>query len=214
MGARNEVVYGIRASRDEGIFLRNTRKLYYGVLSRFSYVNYPPNVGDFQLVDKAVLQAMKRFGDAEPFMRMMTFETGFRSVGIPYRWRARKHGLSRNNIYHLVDQGLSGIVSFSTIPLRLALFAGISIAILSFLFAILTILLRIVGVDVGPRGTTTVVTAIFFFAGVQLAFLGLLGEYITAIFTQVRNRPLVIERERINFKENDNILDDLRALRN
>jgi len=194
-----EIVFGLRATREESLLLRTVRKSYYRILSRFSYVNYPPDAGDFQLVDRAVLLAMKRFHDAQPFMRMLTFETGFRSIGVPYRWRARKHGKSRNSLYHLIDEGLTGIVSFSTIPLRLVLFAGVAIAGLSFLFAILTVLLRIFDVEVGPRGTTTIVSAIFFFAGVQLTVLGLMGEYITTIFTQVRDRPLIIERETINF---------------
>src|SRR5262249_20690220 len=89
-----EIVYGIRAQRQEPFFSRTMRHLYYQIISRFSYVDYPPDVGDFQLVDRRVLDAMRLFEDSYPFMRMMPFECGFRSVGVPYTWRARKFGSS------------------------------------------------------------------------------------------------------------------------
>src|SRR4051794_20437331 len=82
--AGSDIVYGIRAQREESFLLRNARRMYYQLLSRLSYVEYPPNVGDFQLVDRRVLDAMKRIDDAQPFMRMMPFECGFRAVGVPY----------------------------------------------------------------------------------------------------------------------------------
>src|SRR3990172_3228329 len=104
--------------------MRNSRRLYYQLLSRLSYVNYPPNVGDFQLVDRRVIEAMRQIEDAQPFMRMMPFEVGFRAVGVPYTWRARKHGVSRNGFAQLMDQGLNGLMSFSNAPVRIALLVG------------------------------------------------------------------------------------------
>ncbi|MET4262496.1 glycosyltransferase involved in cell wall biosynthesis [Bradyrhizobium sp. S3.12.5] len=196
----SEIVYGVRARREENFLVRLTRKAYYRVLSRVTYVNYPPDAGDFQLVDRRVLEAMKRIEDAQPFMRMMTFDCGFRSVGIKYTWRARKHGKSRNRFSHMLEQGLNGIISFSGIPVRLALFAGMLIAAASVLYAVLVILLTLTGNIRSFPGVPTIIAALFFFGGMQLLFLGLIGEYILAIFNQVRRRPLVIERERINFK--------------
>jgi glycosyltransferase involved in cell wall biosynthesis len=197
--AGNEVVFGIRAEREEPILLRTARHFYYQFISRMSYVTYPADVGDYQLVDRKVLDAMKRFEDVQPFMRMMPFDAGFRSVGIPYKWQPRKHGISRNRLWQLVDQGLNGIISFSSAPLRIAFFAGFGIAFLSFVYAFTLLVLKLLGFDLGPQGTPTIVIAIFFFGGVQMLFLGLLGEYIVAIFNQVRRRPMVIERERVNF---------------
>jgi glycosyltransferase involved in cell wall biosynthesis len=194
-----EIVFGIRARREESWSMRLGRKAYYRVLSRFSYVEYPPDVGDFQLVDRRVLEAMKRFEDAQPFMRMMPFECGFRSVGVPYTWRARKHGVSHNRISHLVDQALNGLISFSTVPLRIALFLGVSVAALSLLYAAAVVFLSLVVPDLAFRGIPMIIIAVFFFGGMNLLFLGLLGEYLIAVFNQVRKRPLVIERERINF---------------
>jgi polyisoprenyl-phosphate glycosyltransferase len=199
----NEIVYGIRAQREERFISRTMRHIYYRTISRLSYVDYPPDVGDFQLVDRKVIEAMKLFEDSSPFMRMMTFECGFRAVGVPYTWRARKFGFSRNRLSQLVDQGFTGLITFSNAPIRIAFFSGTIISTLSIAYALAIFALKIAGFNVGPWGTPTIVIAIFFFGGVQLIFLGFLGEYIVSIFNQVRRRPLVIERERINFGSGD-----------
>jgi glycosyltransferase involved in cell wall biosynthesis len=194
-----EIVYGIRAEREEPFMLRNARKLYYQVLSRLSYVDYPPNVGDYQLVDRRVVDSMKQIDDAQPFMRMMPFEVGYRSIGVAYTWRARKHGVSRNAFLHMIDQGMNGLISFSNAPVRLALWAGFAISALSILYTIGVFLAVLFGLTKAEAGIPTVILAVFFFGGVQLLFLGMIGEYILAIFNQVRRRPIVFERERINF---------------
>jgi glycosyltransferase involved in cell wall biosynthesis len=199
--AGSEIVYGIRAQREEAFLMRNARRLYYQMLSRLSYVNYPPNVGDFQLVDRKVVDAMKRIEDAQPFMRMMPFECGFRAVGVPYTWRARKHGVSRNRFSQLIDQALNGLISFSTAPLRLALWSGFVISAFAFLYTIGVFLVTLFGFVRSGAGIPTVIVAVFFFGGIQLLFLGIIGEYIIAIFNQVRRRPIVFERERINFED-------------
>lgn len=196
-----EIVYGIRAQREEHFLLRNARKVYYQALSRMSYVNYPANVGDYQLVDRKVLDAMKRIDDAQPFMRMMPFEVGFRSLGISYTWRARKHGVSRNRLVQMIDQGLNGLISFSNVPVRLALWTGVAISLLSFLYTLGVFLMTLFGFVRAEAGVPTVILAVFFFGGVQLLFLGVIGEYILAIYNQVRRRPIVFERERINFDD-------------
>jgi polyisoprenyl-phosphate glycosyltransferase len=195
-----EIVYGIRAQREENVFLKLARKGYYRLLSRLTYVNYPPDAGDFQLVDRRVLEAMKRIDDAQPFMRLMTFDCGFRSIGLNYTWRARKHGKSKNRLSHMLDQGMNGIISFSGVPVRLALFVGILIASASVVYAMIVTLLTLTGHVKTFPGVPTIIAALFFFGGVQLLFLGLIGEYILAIFNQVRRKPLVVERERINFE--------------
>ncbi len=194
-----EIVYGIRGKREEPLALVAARKAYYRLLSRLTYVDYPPNVGDFQLVDRKVLDAMRRIEDAQPFMRLMTFDVGFRSIGVEYTWRARKQGKSANNLVHMFDQGLNGIISFSGAPMRAALLSGIIISFLSVAYAIGVFILALAGMIDSQHGIPTVIVALFFFGGVQLFFIGILGEYILAIYNQVRRRPLVIERERVNF---------------
>ena len=194
-----EIVFGIRAERQEGFLSRTARHLYYRLLSRLSYVTYPPDVGDFQLIDRKVHKAMKGFNDAQPFMRMITFECGFRSIGIPYTWRARATGASKNRFSHLVDQGMLGLISFSTVPIRLCSLAGSLVAGLSLIYSFVVFGLGLFITDLAFQGIPTIIVAIFFFGGIQLIFLGLIGEYILAIYNQVRRRPYVIERERVNF---------------
>jgi len=196
----NEIVYGIRTERQEGYFPRTARHLYYRLISRLSYVNYPPDVGDFQLVDRKVQQAMKQFDDPQPFMRMMTFECGFRSTGVSYTWKARQRGKSKNQASQLIDQGMLGLISFSTIPIRLCSLLGFLVAAFSFVYSLAVFGLGLFIEDLAFRGIPTIIVAIFFFAGVQLMFLGLVGEYILAIYNQVRRRPHVVEVERVNFQ--------------
>ena len=194
-----EIVYGIRAEREEGMVIKAARRGYYRLLSRLTYVNYPPDAGDFQLVDRKIVDAMKQIDDAQPFMRLMTFDIGFRAKGIKYTWRARKHGKSRNHLSHMFGQGLNGIVSFSGAPVRVALLCGFVVSALSMIYAIGVTLLTLAGKISADHGVPTIIAALFFFGGVQLFFIGVIGEYIIAIFNQVRRKPLVFERERINF---------------
>jgi glycosyltransferase involved in cell wall biosynthesis len=198
--AGNEIVYGIRAVREEGRLMRGIRNAYYQVLTRFSEIKVPPGVGDFQLVDRKVVDRMRQVRDGYPFMRMMTFECGGRAVGVPYTWRARKKGLSKNRAAALIDQGLNGLVSFTSAPLRFGLYAGFVLSFASIAYAVINLLLGLVLYQsLAEPGILTLIVAMFFFGGVQLFFMGMIGEYILAIYGQVREKPVVFERERVNF---------------
>jgi glycosyltransferase involved in cell wall biosynthesis len=195
-----EIVYGIRAVREEGWLMRAVRGVYYQLLTRFSEVRVPPGVGDYQLVDRRIIESMREVRDGYPFLRMMTFEVGGPSYGISYTWLARKRGFSKNRMSALVDQGLNGLISFTTAPLRIGLYLGFMIALLSLLYAVGSVVGQLIGVGrVAPPGVPTLIVALFFFAGVQLFFMGLIAEYIIAIYSQVRSKPVVFERERLNF---------------
>lgn len=195
-----KVVYGIRRSRQENILMVWVRKLYYRVVSRVADINILPDVGDFQLVDRAVVEALRQFDDYNPYLRGMIPQCGFPSTGIPYTWRARKKGFSKSNLTHLIDTGLNGILSFSKLPMRLCMFFGITLAALSMLYAFISFMVTLIHhPHQTPPGVQTLIVALFFFSGFQLFFMGVLGEYIAAIFYQVRKRPLVVEKEVINF---------------
>lgn len=195
-----EIVYGIRAVREEGRLMRNVRNTYYRLLTRFSEVSVPPGVGDFQLVDRRVVEAMRHVRDTYPFMRMMTFECGGRAVGVPYTWRERKKGFSKNRASALIDQGLNGLVSFTTAPVRFGLFAGFLISAVSIIYAIINLVIGLILYrQLAEPGIITLIVAMFFFGGVQLFFMGMIGEYVLAIYGQVREKPVVFERERVNF---------------
>ncbi|MFB6451682.1 glycosyltransferase family 2 protein [Bradyrhizobium tunisiense] len=198
--AGNEIVYGIRAVREEGRLMRGVRNAYYRLLTRFSEIKLPPGVGDFQLVDRGVVERMRQVRDGYPFMRMMTFECGGRAVGVPYTWRARKKGLSKNRAAALIDQGLNGLVSFTSAPLRFGLYAGFALSFVSIAYALINLLLGLILYQrLADPGVLTLIVAMFFFGGVQLFFMGMIGEYVLAIYGQVREKPVVFERERVNF---------------
>jgi glycosyltransferase involved in cell wall biosynthesis len=196
----HKVVYGIRKDREENFLLTCARKLYYRVVSRVAEVNILPDVGDFQLVDRAVVEALRRFDDCNPYLRGMIVQCGFPSTGVAYTWRARRKGLSKSNLAHLIDVGLNGLLSFSKLPMRLCLFSGITVATLSLLYAFISLVVGLfIATPNAPHGVPTLIVALFFFSGFQLFFLGVVGEYIAAIFHQVRKQPLVVEAETINF---------------
>jgi glycosyltransferase involved in cell wall biosynthesis len=194
-----EVVWGVRTQREESVPMRAIRKVYYRSVSRLAGIDIPLDVGEFQLIDRKVLSALLEHEDYYPYIRGMIANCGFRTKGVPYVWRARRKGFSKNRLYHLIDQGMNGLISFTNLPMRFAMFTGFGIALLAFTYAFFTLVANLVahGTLTVP-GIPTLIVAIFFFGGVQLMFLGIIGEYVSAIHFQVRKRPLVVERELIN----------------
>jgi glycosyltransferase involved in cell wall biosynthesis len=196
-----QVVYGIRHKREEGFLMHRVRRFYYWLVSKFADIRIPPNVGEFQLVDRVIVDTLRQFDDHYPYIRGMIANCGFTATGVEYTWKARKRGFSKNRLYHLIDQGLNGLVSFTKIPLRVCLLSGFLLAAVSILYAGFSFVFHLVKEGpFTPPGIPTLIVAIFFFSGVQLFFFGILGEYICAVHFQVRKRPLVIERGRLNFK--------------
>jgi len=194
-----EVVWGVRTQREESAAMRAIRRVYYRLVSRLAGIDIPLDVGEFQLIDRKVLVALLEHEDYYPYIRGMIANCGFRTKGVPYVWRARRKGFSKNRLYHLVDQGLNGLISFTNLPMRFAMFAGFAIALLSFVHALYTIIVNLITFgSLTVPGIPTLIVALFFFGGVQLMFLGIIGEYVSAIHFQVRKRPLVVERETIN----------------
>ena len=196
-----EVVAGARANREETWALRTCRGIFYRITNTLSEFEIPENVGEFQLIDRKVWEVVVSHRDHYPYIRGIIASAGFRRLIMPYTWRARKRGISKNNIFNLIDQAMNGIFSFTTAPLRFASLSGIAIAILAIGYAVINLVLGLAFSGHAPRGTETIIVALFFFSGVQLMFIGMLGEYVTAIHAQVRRGPTVVERERINIAE-------------
>ncbi len=195
-----QIVYGIRANREEGIVMRTIRRRYYRLVNRFADIHIPPDVGEFQLIDRRVVEVLRQCDDYYPYLRGMIASCGFSSVGVSFTWKARRKGVSKNRLYHLVDQALNGLISFTNLPMRLCLLFGFLLSAASISFAMVILVVNLVFYrQLAPPGIPLLVVSIFFFSGVQLFFFGVLGEYISAIHFQVRKRPLVVERERINF---------------
>jgi glycosyltransferase involved in cell wall biosynthesis len=195
----HEVVYGVRKVREEGWLMRTVRRAYYRTVSSLADIQIPLNVGEFQLVDRKVVDALCRCEDHYPYIRGLVANCGFRRAAVEYSWRARGKGFSKNRLYHLIDQGLNGLVSFTNVPMRLCLLSGTVLAGLSILYALFSLGYHLVVSGAAPPGIATLIIAVFFFSGVQLFFFGVLGEYVASIHSQVRKRPLVIERGRLNF---------------
>lgn len=193
-----EVVAGARANRQETWTLRTCRRIFYRIVNTLSEFEIPENVGEFQLIDRKVWNVLITHDDQYPYIRGIIASAGFRRVILPYTWSARKRGLSKNNVLQLIDQAMNGIFSFTNAPMRFSSFAGFFIAAMSILYAVVSVLAGMMYSSLAPRGTMTIITALFFFSGIQLMFIGMLGEYITAIHAQVRRGPVVVERERIN----------------
>lgn len=198
-----EVVAGARTNRQESFALRTCRGIFYRLVATMSDIDIPVNVGEFQLLDRKVWQAVVSHDDHYPYIRGIIASVGFRRVIVPYTWVARKSGISKNNLPRLIDQALNGIFSFTSVPMRLCTFAGLALSILSMVYALVSVGLYFALPNFAPRGITTLIVALFFLSGTQMAFLGILGEYVTSIHAQVRKRPMVVERERINMDNVD-----------
>ncbi len=195
-------VYGVKARREEGLLMQFVRRRYYATVNRFSNIEIPKNVGEFQLIDRQVLDALLRFKDYYPYIRGMLANIGFahESTSIEYTWRERRAGISKHRLYSLVDQGLNGMISFTNAPMRLAIFTGFGMAVLSILYGFVQLVIKLLDTSAAPPGIATLIVALFFLSGVQLALLGVLGEYISAIHFQVRQGDIVVEREVINIE--------------
>jgi len=208
-----EVVAGARSTREESLTMRLARRAFYRVVNRLSYFEIPPDVGEFQLIDRKVLEAVLSRRDHYPYIRGIIASCGFKRLIIPYTWRGRKRGISKLNLPILIDQALNGIFSFTNVPMRLCAFIGFGIALLCMLVALISVILYFLDPDMAPRGVTTIVVSVLFLSGVQLIFVGILGEYVTSIHAQVRGGPYVIERERINIPAHMSQSDETSAVK-
>jgi glycosyltransferase involved in cell wall biosynthesis len=193
------VTYGVRANREESFTMRVARGLYYRIIKKFASAVIPINSGEFLLADKKVIDSILEVDDHYPYIRGLIAQTGVKSASVPYTWVRRERGKSKNNFIALVDQAINGFVSTSRVPARLALLGGFILSILGFCFAIFTMLSVWLSDGSAPVGIPTIIVGIFLLGGVQLLFLGLIGEYILSIHGQVRRTPPMFETERINF---------------
>ena len=159
------------------------------------------NFTGFGLYDRQVVEQFRDTGEQNPYFRGMVAEFGYERAEIPYFKPERRHGITKNNFLTLYDLAMLGITSHSKIPLRLATMAGFALSILSLLVAVVYLILKLVWWDTFNLGLAPLVIGVYFFGAIQLFFIGMLGEYIGSIHTQVHHRPYAVERERINFDD-------------
>lgn len=197
-----KVVAGVRSGTRASWFMELLRKGYYSLLAKTSSESAViPKFTGFGLYDKVVIDALKKFNDPYPYFRGLVAEIGFQRAEVPFVQEKRKHGKTKNNFFTLYDMAMTGFVNHTKLPLRLAVFSGFFIAFLSLLVALGYFIYKLCNWDDFQVGMAPLVIGLFFFSAIQLIFIGILGEYIGAIYTQVKNKPLVIEEERINFDE-------------
>ena len=194
-----KIVAGVKPQSQESALMFAVRKSYYHMISRISDVQLIKNFTGFGLYDQCVIKILRELDDPYPYFRGLICEIGYEVAQIPYLQPSRKRGISKNNFYTLYDIAMLGITSHSKVPLRLATMAGFLLSGLSFFAAILFFALKLMFWQHIPMGIAPLAISLFFFSSVQLFFIGLLGEYIGAIHTQVMKRPLVTEKERVNF---------------
>jgi len=193
-------VLGIKRTSEENSMMFWLRKQYYKLVERISSTETIQNFTGFGLYDRKVVEQVRSFDDPYPYFRGMIAEIGLPTVKLLYDQPARKFGVTHNNWYSLYDIGMLGIINNSKIPLRLASFAGFLGASASFLIAMIYLILKLAFWSTFSFGLAPMLIGVFFISSLQLVFLGVMGEYIGAIYTQVQHRPYVVELDRINFE--------------
>lgn len=193
------LVLGIKTKSKENPIMFLIRKLFYSIIKKISSTEQLKNYTGFGLYDQKFLNVVRMIDDPYPYFRGMVMEYGWDIKTLEYTQDKRGAGKSSNNFFTLYDLAMLGFVNHSKLPLRLSAFIGFFSAIISFLVAVGYFIYKLLYWDNFQVGTAPMVIGVFFFSSVQLFFIGIIGEYIGAIHTQVRKRPLVIEKERINF---------------
>jgi dolichol-phosphate mannosyltransferase len=191
----NEVVYAVREEREgESWFKLVTASMFYKLIYKITDINIPMNTGDFRLLDRKVVDIMNNMREHQRFLRGMSIWTGFKQVGVPYKRAARFAGSTKYPLKKMIKLAMTAITGFSYFPLQLATWVGSVISGISFLFLILMVILRLTG-SVFLAGQAATLIAVMFLGGIQLVFLGILGEYIGRIYDEVKGRPLYTTRE-------------------
>ena len=194
-----KVVIGVKSQSDESPVLSALRKGFYNLIGCLSEIRLVKNFTGFGLYDRKVIDIIRKIDDPYPYFRGLISDIGFERAEIAYTQPRRKGGITKNNFYTLYDIAMLGIINYSKLPLRLATMVGFFLALLCLLVALGYFIYKLVFWDSFSVGIAPLVIGFFFFSAVQLMFVGVIGEYVGSIHTQVLKRPLVIEKERVNF---------------
>ena len=194
-----KLVIGVKIKSEESFLLFGIRKFYYYLINKLSDTELVKNFTGFGLYDKEVINALREINDTFPYLRGLISELGYDLAKIEYEQPLRKKGLTKNNFYTLYDMAMLGFTSHSKVPLRLATFTGFIVSVISMFTGIFYLIYKLMFFERFDVGIAPLVVGLFFFGAVQLMFIGIIGEYVGSIHTQVLKRPLVIEKKRINF---------------
>ena len=194
------MVLAIKNASDENPLMFWIRKKYYRLVNRLSSIETFENFTGFGLYNRRVIDIIKSFNDPYPYFRGMIAEIGLPYKTIPFIQPRRERGITKNNFYTLYDMAMLGITNLSKVPLRVVTFSGFAGAAFSILTGLAYFFYKLLYWDRFSVGIAPLVIGIFFFGSVQLISVGIIGEYIGSIHTHIQHRPLVVERERMNFE--------------
>ena len=194
-----KIVLGVKTKSRETAAMFLVRKAFYHFISNLSDIELTKNNTGFGLYDKRIIEILREINDPYPYFRGLISDIGFESAKVEYTQPARTRGITKNNFYTLYDMAMLGITNHSKVPLRIAAMLGFMMSIISLLIAVGYFVAKLVFWNYFSLGIAPLVIGVFFFSSVQLFFIGIIGEYIGSIHTQVLKRPLVIEKERVNF---------------
>lgn len=194
-----KTVLAVKPKSEESSIMFFLRKTYYRFITKISEVPLVKNATGAGLFDRAVIDILRTIQDSYPYFRGLLCEIGFPIALVPFKQPRRQRGITKNNFYTLYDIAMLGITNHSKVPLRLMAMSGFLLSFLSLLVALLFFVAKLLYWDSFQLGTAPILIGIFFFGAIQTFFIGVLGEYIGSIHTQVRNMPLVVELERVNF---------------
>ncbi len=189
-----DVVYAVRHARPESWFKRAAYSAFYRLLHRISAIPIPLDAGDFSLMDRRVVDLLEAMPERNRFLRGMRIWVGLKQIGVNYERGERLSGRSNYTLGRLIALALDGLFSFSFLPLRVISLSGLAVSALSIILALAYAIQKLVS-ELEPAGFATIVVSVFFFSGVQLITLGVLGEYVGRIFEEVRRRPLYVVRQ-------------------
>ncbi|HSW92954.1 MAG TPA: glycosyltransferase family 2 protein [Gammaproteobacteria bacterium] len=194
-----DMVYGVRKNRDnESRVKRSFARLFYWLMAKMTKVDVPSNAGDFRLMDRKVIQAINSFQERVRFMKGLYAFVGFKKIAVPYDVQERAGGKSSWGFFRLTELAITGITTFSDIPLRVWGFVGFVVSLISLVYAIYFVTSTLMyGTDL--PGFPSIIVAVMFLGGVQLLSIGILGEYIARIFTEVKQRPKYIIETKTGF---------------
>jgi len=196
-----KVALGVKSSTEESWPMSWIRRRYYDLIGRLSNIEIVKNTTGFGLLDRRVVEILRSMNEAYPYIRGLISEIGFPVAVVEYAQPKRKRGATKNNFFTLFDLAMLGITTHSKFPLRLATLAGFGLSALSLLAAVIYLVAKLLFWYRYPAGVAPLLIGLFLTFSVQLFFLGLIGEYIGAVHTQTLRRPLVVEKERINFDD-------------